>query len=95
MLPRCRPRARLATKKEKTLLQKGIKRWKPRLLPGGITDRHPTVRPRDFNQNQLAIGTKIELEHTNHPGIAVDITMGHLIEDRCYYAKLEPMERKR
>lgn len=45
-----------------------------------------------FNADQLAIGTKVELEHTSDPTLAVEIAMAHLDEDRAYYSKLERME---
>ena len=54
-------------------------------LPGGQASG---LRPRDFDQGQLAIGTTIELEHTRDVRIAREIAMDHLAEDPDYYRKL-------
>jgi hypothetical protein len=59
------------------------------LLPGGIADR---LRPEDFDQEALAIGTQIEFEHTKDLEIAREIAMDHLAEDPDYYQKLSEME---
>ena len=59
------------------------------LLPGGIADR---LRPEDFDQEALAIGTQIEFEHTKDLEIAREIAMDHLAEDPDYYSKLSEME---
>jgi hypothetical protein len=44
--------------------------------------------PRDFNQNQLRIGTRHEMEHTSDRCVAMRIAMDHLAEDKDYYRKL-------
>lgn len=46
-----------------------------------------------FDPDQLAIGTKVELEHTSDPALAMEVAMAHLDEDARYYAKLAHMER--
>lgn len=51
-------------------------------LPGGVRQH-----PRRFDSDALIVGAKHELEHTSDPEIAVEVAMGHLIEDRNYYAK--------
>lgn len=88
----CDPPRRRATAREFRLLSAGLRRWRPGVLPGGLTARSPGITPRRFDQHQLAIGTAVEMEHTGRPDIAVEIAMDHLIEDPCYYAKLEAME---
>lgn len=44
--------------------------------------------PREFDPRQLGMGVQVELEHTNDPGIALEIAMDHLAEDPRYYTKL-------
>jgi hypothetical protein len=60
------------------------------LLPGGLADKNT---PNQFDQEQLAIGTQIELEHTNDEAIAREIAMDHLKEDPNYY-KVEQSLKK-
>lgn len=55
------------------------------ILPGG---KAYGMSPRAFDPVQLAIGMRVEMEHTNHPVIAQRIAMDHLVEDRDYYTKL-------
>ena len=44
---------------------------------------------------ELAIGKKIEMEHTKNPKVAEKIARDHLKEFGCYYSKgLIPMEKK-
>lgn len=47
-----------------------------------------------FNKNQLEIGTKIELEHTNSPEIAKRIAKDHLEESPRYYTELVKLESR-
>lgn len=68
---------------------RNLKRWRP-ILSGGLTSGH---HPREFSAASLRRGAKIEMEHTDSPRLAVEIAMGHLIEDRRYYAKLSKVER--
>ena len=58
-------------------------------LPGGLGD---TKKPADFDEEQLAKGVKVEMEHTDDPAIAREIAMDHLTEDSLYYDKLEEVE---
>jgi hypothetical protein len=46
------------------------------------------MRPSDFDPEQLRIGTRVEMEHTTDPRIAMRIAMDHLAEDPDYYKKL-------
>lgn len=54
-------------------------------LPGGRSDGIPFTA---FDQTQLAIGARVEMEHTNDPQIAMRIAADHLTEDPLYYQKL-------
>lgn len=56
------------------------------VIPGGKADRK---LPSDFDQKQLRMGIKVELEHTDDPKIAQEIAMDHLSEDPEYYTKLK------
>jgi hypothetical protein len=85
---------RAAFARERDLLKRALRRWKGYRLPGGLPARH-RLRPARFDSDQLAIGTKVELEHTRDPALAMEIAMAHLHEDRRYYEKLERMERGR
>lgn len=46
--------------------------------------RHPST----FDQEQLEHGTRVEMEHTCDPRLAMKIAMDHLVEDPDYYVKL-------
>lgn len=46
------------------------------------------LEPSDFDQEDLKIGMKIEMEHTDDPEVAIRIAMDHLTEDPDYYQKL-------
>jgi hypothetical protein len=57
-----------------------------------ITAPKETRRPLD--KKQIAIGTKVEMEHTSNPTVAREIAIQHLREYPDYYSHLIPMERK-
>ena len=59
------------------------------IMPGGLADDKSVV---DFNSDQILKGLKVELEHTNDPRIALEITMDHITENPEYYTYLENME---
>ncbi|MFA6233494.1 MAG: DUF5661 family protein [Bacteroidota bacterium] len=59
-------------------------------IPGGLSEGG---NPSDFETESLAKGRKVEMEHTNDPGIAREIAMDHLTEDPEYYDKLEKIEK--
>lgn len=42
---------------------------------------------------QIIMGIKIEMEHTNDPKKAIEISMDHLTESPEYYTKLKEMEQ--
>jgi hypothetical protein len=63
------------------------KRRKRGLLYG--LARRAGKKPSDFNQRELAKGTRIEMEHTTRKSVARQIAMDHLTEDPRYYAKMK------
>lgn len=56
------------------------------VLLGGVA---AGKRPSDFDPDQLARGTHVELEHTIDVRVAQEIAMDHLAEDPNYYTKLD------
>jgi len=48
--------------------------------------------PAEFDPEQIAMGIKIEMEHTKDPMIAIEIAMDHLTEIPDYYTRLKQME---
>lgn len=54
-------------------------------IKGGKGD---SITPSDVNSNQLKMGIKVEMEHTNDINIAKEIALDHLKEDPEYYSKL-------
>ena len=42
-----------------------------------------------FDPEQLKMGMKEEMEHTDEPGVAVRIAADHLMENPVYYTKLK------
>lgn len=59
-------------------------------IPGGLASGK---KPEDFDQEQLAAGIKVEMEHTTNEDIAREIAMDHLSEDPNYYKKLKTIEK--
>jgi len=53
-------------------------------LPGGVGDRAPSDQ---IDPIQLSTGIQIEMEHTNDPEIAKEISLDHLTVDPKYYSK--------
>ena len=49
---------------------------------------------KTFDPKEVAMGLKVELEHTNNPVIAHRITLDHLTEFDGYYTALKEMEDK-
>ena len=47
-----------------------------------------------FDIEQIKKGLKVELEHTEDPSIALEITLDHLTEFEDYYDRLEKAEEK-
>lgn len=60
-------------------------------VPGGLADGRPDS---NFDPEQLAMGIKVEFEHTNDENLAKEIAKDHLVENAEYYTHLEEMEEK-
>lgn len=58
-------------------------------LEGGKADGKS---PGDFDATQMAMGKKVEREHTNDPALAEEISSDHLSELPDYYSRLKKME---
>ena len=56
------------------------------LIPGGKGDGKS---PLEFTPDQILKGMKVEMEHTDDPMFALEITMDHLTEDPEYYGSDE------
>lgn len=61
------------------------------LIEGGKADGKATS---EFPKEQIAMGKKVEREHTNNPAMAEEISKDHLTEDKKYYTHLKEMEDK-
>jgi len=68
-------------------------------VPGGLADKMSlsdiAKKHGVSNQqikDQLKMGIKVELEHTDDKSLAAEIAMDHLVEDPEYYTKLKKME---
>jgi len=68
----------------------GAAQFREDKIPGGKGDK---AKPEDFDPEQVAMGIKVEMEHTNDPKIALEIAMDHLTEDPHYYTKLKKVEQ--
>jgi len=60
-------------------------------IPGGLAK---DKKPEEFDPKALAKGIDIEMEHTDDPNVAREISMDHLTESPVYYDELEKMEKK-
>lgn len=58
-------------------------------IKGGIGDK---LSVSDVDKNELRMGLKVEMEHTDDPDVALDIVLDHLKEDPKYYTKLKKIE---
>lgn len=61
-------------------------------IPGGKADND--TNDADFPKNQMELGEKVELEHTNSPVLAKEIARDHLTEFSDYYTRLKKMEQQ-
>ena len=59
------------------------------LIPGGKGDNVPYSK---VDSTQLAMGAKVEMEHTNRKALAREIAKDHLVEIPDYYTRLKKME---
>jgi len=57
-------------------------------MEGGKADNSK----KKYNEEEMKIGRKIEMEHTNDPRIAEEISQDHLEEFPDYYTRLGKME---
>jgi len=64
---------------------------KAKSVPGGLAD---DKKDTDFDQKELEMGRKVELEHTDDKDLANDISKDHLVEFPNYYTELDKMEKK-
>ena len=60
-------------------------------IKGGRSDGK---KDSDYNQKELKMGRKVEMEHTKNPKIANEIAKDHLEEIPDYYTRLKKMEAK-
>jgi hypothetical protein len=60
-------------------------------IPGGKADK---ASPKDFPKDQMSMGQKVEMEHTNDPTLSREIASDHLEEFRDYYTRLKQMEQE-
>lgn len=60
-------------------------------LPGGLAD---DKSPHEFDPEQISMGIKVEMEHTDDPMTALEIAMDHLAEFPDYYTRLDAMEKE-
>lgn len=61
------------------------------LIKGGKGDKYT---PRNVDSNQLTMGIKVEMEHTNNKQLAQEIALDHLAEDPMYYTKLKKVHKE-
>lgn len=59
----------------------------------GAMQLRPTPSAEYFDSEQLLKGTRIEMEHTRNPYVALQIAKHHLMEHPTYYKALAEMER--
>jgi len=59
-------------------------------IEGGLAEGKPCS---EFPKDQILKGVKVEMEHTNDPAIAKEISKDHLVENKLYYDYLEDMEK--
>jgi hypothetical protein len=88
---------RRATREELRLLDEALADWRGYQIPNGIPKRFKLnpirlLKEGLYDRDQMAIGTKVELEHTSSPEIALEIALAHLYERDDYYELLEKME---
>ena len=74
----------------KTRVRTPVKEPNMSPLAGGRAEGQSPTR---YDQKQLEIGTQIEMEHTDNPYIARQLSQDHLEEHPDYYKKLVRMER--
>lgn len=72
------------------------KGWQPKITAVeeliGLADKK-NITEKDVDPNELAMGIKVEMEHTNNPATAKKIALDHLAEIPDYYTRLKKMEQ--
>jgi len=58
-------------------------------IPGGLSEGKDTS---DLDPKEMAMGVKVEMEHTGDPALAKEIASDHLVEISDYYTRLKKME---
>lgn len=58
-------------------------------LEGGLADDKSA---KEFDPEQIKLGLKVEMEHTDDPMVAIEIAMDHLMEDPEYYTRKDDPE---
>ena len=71
-------------------LEPGKEDLEKEALKGGLGDGK---KDSDFTPDQVAMGLKVEMEHTKDEAIAKEIVRDHLTEDPKYYSKLKTIEK--
>jgi len=61
------------------------------MLPGGKADDADVAK---YDAQQILKGMEVEMEHTDDPKVALEITMDHLEEFGDYYTRLDSMEKE-
>jgi len=56
--------------------------------------KHKDVPDSKFDQNELRMGIKVEMEHTDNKAIAKEVAKDHLVECKSYYTRLAKMEKE-
>lgn len=59
-----------------------------------MVGKHNDIPDDQFDANELAMGIKVEMEHTDDPDIAKSIAKDHLMELKNYYTLLLKMEKE-
>ena len=57
-----------------------------------VIGKHNDIPDAYFDSEQLEMGIKSEMEHTDDPEVAKAIAKDHLSEDKNYYTKLKKIE---
>ena len=57
--------------------------------------KHNNVPDSNFDPKELAMGIKVELEHTDDRSVAKNIAKDHLTELPDYYSRLRKMEKSK
>lgn len=83
-------------KEEKPQEEKGTEKLKggkgDKMTAAQIAEKHKVTVEKI--KAQVKIGVRVEMEHTDDPHKALEITMDHLVESPDYYTKLKEIEKK-